>query len=60
MTRTSTPILNGRELSPEELEIIRHDLESFDYADVAADDLRALIASEWPHLFAKLPPKTIR
>ncbi len=58
MVRKPTPMLNGRELSPEQLEIIRRDLEGFDEIDVAADDLRALIASQWPHLMTKLPPKT--
>jgi hypothetical protein len=58
MTLKPKPMLNGRELRPEELEIIRRDLESFDTIDVATDDMRALIASEWPHLLAKLRPKS--
>ena len=50
-------MLNGRETSPEQLEIIRRDLESFNSFDVATDELRALIASQWPHLIAKMPPR---
>jgi hypothetical protein len=52
------PKLHGRELSPEELETIRRDIESFDTIDVVDDEMRELIASQWPHLLAKLrPPK---
>jgi len=50
------PILHGRELSAEQLETIRRDLESFDTIDVVDDEMRALIGSQWPHLLAKLRP----
>jgi hypothetical protein len=50
------PMLHGRELSAEQLETIRRDIESFDTIDVVDDEMRALIESQWPHLLAKLCP----
>ena len=52
------PMFQGRELSPAELEQIRQQIESFDSIAVISDEMRDLIASQWPHLLAKLtPPK---
>jgi hypothetical protein len=51
--------LHGRPLSPEELEMIRHKLESLRRDDIAAmdDEIRGIVARNWPHLLAKLPPE---
>ncbi len=57
MTRKSKPKLYGRELSADELETIRCHNESFDMNDQVTDELRALVASEWPDLLTKLGPK---
>ena len=57
MTKQPKPRLYGRELSPDELEAIRRHIESFDRIVDPTDDLRALIADQWPHLLAKLAPK---
>ena len=49
--------LHGRELSDAALEAIRAQVEDFDTIEVIDDEIRELIASQWPHLLAKLPPK---
>ena len=49
------PTLYGRELSDAELEAIRAEIESFDTIDGIDDEMRELIASQWPHLLVKLP-----
>ena len=51
--------LHGRPLSPEELEMIRRKLESLRRDDIAAvdDEIRGIVARNWPHLLAKLPPE---
>jgi len=38
--------LHGRPLSPEELEMIRREIESFDNIDVVDDEIRGIVA---PH-----------
>ena len=48
------PMLRGRELSPEELDMIRVQLESHDTIEHVDDEMRALIEEQWPHLAAKL------
>jgi hypothetical protein len=48
-------MLYGRELSPEELEAIRAQIEGFNRVAVD-EEMRKLIA-EWPHLLAKLKPR---
>jgi len=53
---SAKPSLNGRELSDDELERIRGEIERFDTIRVIDDEVRKLVASEWPHLLAKLPP----
>jgi len=53
---SAKPSLNGRELSDDELERIRGEIERFDTICVIDDEVRKLVASEWPHLLAKLPP----
>jgi hypothetical protein len=49
--------LNGRELSADQLEALRHELESFDSFDEVSDEMRGIIERNWPHLAAKLPPR---
>jgi hypothetical protein len=45
----------GRPLSPDELERLRLNIESFDTIEAVDDELRAIVARNWPHLLAKLP-----
>jgi hypothetical protein len=49
--------LNGRPLSPEELEMIRRKLESSDDIAAVDDEIRGIVARNWPHLLSKLPPE---
>src|SRR6266478_4829506 len=55
----SMPIefLHGRPLSPEELEMIRREIESFDDIGAVDDEIRGIVARNWPHLLAKFPPE---
>ena len=47
--------LNGRPLEPEELDLIRQQLESgFDEITNVDPELRGIITRNWPHLLAKL------
>jgi hypothetical protein len=45
----------GRPLSPEELERLRLNIESFDTIEAVDNELRGIVARNWPHLMAKLP-----
>jgi hypothetical protein len=49
--------LHGRPLEPEELEMIRQQIES-GFDDIAEIDpeIRAIVERNWPHLLAKPPP----
>jgi hypothetical protein len=49
--------LHGRPLSPEDLEIFRQEIESMDHIAAVDDEVRAIVARNWPHLLAKLPPE---
>lgn len=50
--------LQGRPLEPEELELIRQQLEAgFDEITNVDPELCGIIARNWPHLLAKLPPE---
>jgi hypothetical protein len=49
--------LNGRPLSPEELEQLRIEIEAFDSIDHITDDVRELVQRNWPQLLSKLPPE---
>src|SRR5712664_4119828 len=42
--------LHGRPLSPEDLERIRVEIESFDNIDVIDDEIRGIVARNWPYL----------
>ena len=44
------PTLYGRELSPDELAHIRAQVESFDTIEMIDDEMRDLIARQWPDL----------
>jgi hypothetical protein len=50
------PTINGRELTDEDLERLRRQIESFDHIDEISDEVRELIRQRWPHLLAKLKP----
>jgi hypothetical protein len=50
--------LHGRPLSPEELEIIRRQIEGgFEVIAAVDDEIRGIVARNWPHLLSKLPPE---
>jgi hypothetical protein len=49
--------LHGRPLSPEDLEMIRRELESLDDIGAVDEEIRGIVARKWPHLLAKLPPE---
>lgn len=49
--------LHGRPLEPEELEEIRQQLEDFDTIEAIDPEVRGIVARNWPHLLAKLPPE---
>jgi hypothetical protein len=48
---------HGSPLSLEELELIRRQVEEgFDVMAAVDDEIRGIVARNWPHLLAKLPP----
>jgi hypothetical protein len=49
--------LHGRPLSPEDLERIRLEIEAFDDIGAVDDEIRGIVARNWPHLLSKLPPE---
>jgi hypothetical protein len=49
--------LHGRPLSPEELEMIRQQIEELDEIGAVDDEIRGIVARNWPHLLSKLPPE---
>ena len=48
---------HGRPFSPEELELIREQIEALDDIGAVDDEIRGIVARHWPHLLAKLPPE---
>jgi hypothetical protein len=48
--------LAGQPLSREELDLLRHGLETAERIEVVNDELRAIVERNWPHLIPKLPP----
>jgi hypothetical protein len=48
--------LNGQPLSPEDLDRLRMEIESFDDISAVSDEVRGIVKRNWPHLLAKLPP----
>jgi hypothetical protein len=54
----ATEFLHGRPLSPEELEMLRQQIEEgFDNIAEVDDEIRGIVARNWPHLLEKLPPE---
>jgi hypothetical protein len=51
------PTLGGRELSDADLAQIRAGLECFDTISDVSEEMRALIAEQWPDQLAKIVPK---
>ena len=47
--------LHGRPLSPEELEMIRRELGSLDDIGAVDDEIRGIVARNWPYLLSELP-----
>ena len=50
-------MLGGSELSPQELERIKNELEFFDQIEHVSNEMRELITAQWPDLSWKLPPQ---
>jgi hypothetical protein len=55
--RMPIEFLHGRPLCPEELEMIREQIESLDDIGAVDHEIRGIVARNWPHLLAKLPPE---
>jgi hypothetical protein len=49
--------LHGRPLSPEELEMIRQQIEEFDHIGAVDPESRGIVARNWPRLLSTLPPE---
>jgi hypothetical protein len=49
--------LHGLPLSPEDLEMIRQQIEALDDIGAVDDEIRGIVARNWPHLLSKLPPE---
>jgi hypothetical protein len=49
--------LQGRPLSPAELEQLRFEIEAFDSIEHITDEVRGIVQRNWPHLLSKLPPE---
>ncbi len=50
--------LHGRQLTDDELEMIRMQLESeFDSIEHIDPEIRGIVERNWPHLLSKLPPE---
>jgi hypothetical protein len=50
--------LHGRPLSPEDLEMIRRQIEEgFEVIAAVDPEIRGIVARQWPHLLSKLPPE---
>ena len=47
----------GRPLSPEELEMLRVQIESMGNIAAIHDEVRGIVERNWPHLVSKLPPR---
>jgi len=48
--------LSGHALSPDELEYVRREIEGAANITKVSDELRGIVARNWPHLLCKLPP----
>jgi hypothetical protein len=49
--------LHCRPLGTEQLEMIRAQIEEFDEIRNVDPEIRGIVARNWPHLLAKLPPE---
>ena len=49
-------MFGGRELSEDELVRVRKQIEQFVAMGEVSDEMRALIADQWPELLAKIVP----
>ena len=49
--------LRGPPLSPDDLEMIRLRIESFDSIEGVDPEPYGIVKPNWPHLLAKLPPE---
>ena len=50
--------LHRRPLSPEKLEMIRRQIEEgFEVRAAVDDEIRGIVARNWPYLLEKLPPE---
>jgi hypothetical protein len=55
----SMEFMFGRPLEPEELELLRQQVESMDDITAIDDDVRGIVERNWPHLLSKLPPEPV-
>jgi hypothetical protein len=55
--RMPMEFLYGRPLSPDDLEMIRRQVQEFEVIAVVDDEIRGIVARNWPRLLAKLPPE---
>ncbi len=39
--------------------MIRREIEAFDDLGAVSDEIRGIVARDWPHLLSKLPPPEI-
>lgn len=51
------PTFQGRELSDEDLEVLRAQVEMFDSVDQIDPEIRAIIAERWPDLLSRIVPE---
>ena len=49
--------LHGHPLSPEELEMFRQRIEALDDIGAVDEEIRGIVARNWPYLLSKLPPE---
>jgi hypothetical protein len=47
----------GQPLDDEQLEALRIQIENFDTIEAISPEIRGIVARNWPHLLAKLPPE---
>jgi hypothetical protein len=46
----------GRPVDPDELDLIRQQIESMDDITAVSDEVRGIAERNWPRLLSKLPP----
>ncbi|WP_439372884.1 hypothetical protein [Bradyrhizobium sp. DASA03120] len=51
--------LHGRPLEPDELVMIRQQIEGFDRIEAIDPEVRGIVERNWPQLLSKLPPEEI-